>query len=179
MQQENKASTSLFQRRLRIDYDTASRILDTLEQRGYVGPGEGAMPRKILSPNPQAQTQSNAAGNPQAASPQTSTTKPPGAAASQTAAANSTSASTQSSQLGFLKRQYTTAIYDTLRANPKVADPKFVDALKNFNDRPERNHAEQLLQMLNRPESSRGFDKKTIDAIKFLLKRALQLKEMR
>ena len=48
MQQEKKASTSLFQRRLRLGYTRAARILDILENRGYVGPGEGAKPREIL-----------------------------------------------------------------------------------------------------------------------------------
>jgi S-DNA-T family DNA segregation ATPase FtsK/SpoIIIE len=48
MRQEKKASTSLFQRRLRLGYTRAARILDILETRGYVGPGEGAKPRDIL-----------------------------------------------------------------------------------------------------------------------------------
>jgi S-DNA-T family DNA segregation ATPase FtsK/SpoIIIE len=48
MRQEKKASTSLFQRRLRLGYTRAARILDILEERGYVGPGEGAKPREIL-----------------------------------------------------------------------------------------------------------------------------------
>ncbi len=48
MRQEKKASTSLFQRRLRLGYTRAARILDILESRGYVGPGEGAKPREIL-----------------------------------------------------------------------------------------------------------------------------------
>lgn len=48
MRQENRASTSLFQRRLRLGYTRAARVLDILEQRGYVGPGEGAKPREIL-----------------------------------------------------------------------------------------------------------------------------------
>jgi DNA segregation ATPase FtsK/SpoIIIE, S-DNA-T family len=48
MVQEKKASTSLFQRRLRLGYTRAARILDILEARGYVGPGEGAKPREIL-----------------------------------------------------------------------------------------------------------------------------------
>ncbi len=48
MWQEGKASTSLFQRRLRLGYTRAARILDILEARGYVGPGEGAKPREIL-----------------------------------------------------------------------------------------------------------------------------------
>ncbi|MEP6669382.1 MAG: DNA translocase FtsK 4TM domain-containing protein [Chthoniobacter sp.] len=48
MRQEKKASTSLFQRRLRLGYTRAARILDILELRGYVGVGEGAKPREIL-----------------------------------------------------------------------------------------------------------------------------------
>jgi S-DNA-T family DNA segregation ATPase FtsK/SpoIIIE len=48
MRQEKKASTSLFQRRLRLGYTRAARILDILEQRGFVAPGEGAKPREIL-----------------------------------------------------------------------------------------------------------------------------------
>ena len=48
MRQEKKASTSLFQRRLRLGYTRAARILDILEDRGYVGEGEGAKPREIL-----------------------------------------------------------------------------------------------------------------------------------
>ncbi len=48
IQQEGKASTSLFQRRLRLGYTRAARILDILEDRGYVGPGDGAKPREIL-----------------------------------------------------------------------------------------------------------------------------------
>ena len=48
MQQEGKASTSLFQRRLSLGYTRAARILDILERRGYVGPGDGAKPREII-----------------------------------------------------------------------------------------------------------------------------------
>jgi len=44
----NKASTSLLQRRLKIGYARAARILDLLEQKGIVGPQEGSKPRKIL-----------------------------------------------------------------------------------------------------------------------------------
>lgn len=43
-----KASASLLQRRLRIGYARAARILDILEERGVIGPGEGAKPREIL-----------------------------------------------------------------------------------------------------------------------------------
>ena len=48
MRQETKASTSLFQRRLRLGYTRAARVVDILEQRGYVAAGEGAKPREIL-----------------------------------------------------------------------------------------------------------------------------------
>ena len=45
-----KASASLLQRRLRIGYARAARLLDTLEEKRVVGPGEGAKPREILIP---------------------------------------------------------------------------------------------------------------------------------
>lgn len=48
MRAERKASTSLFQRRLRLGYTRATQILDIMEGRGIVGPGEGAKPRPIL-----------------------------------------------------------------------------------------------------------------------------------
>ncbi|MFA5358696.1 MAG: DNA translocase FtsK [Patescibacteria group bacterium] len=43
-----KASASYLQRRLKIGYARAARILDLLEQQGIIGPGEGAKPREIL-----------------------------------------------------------------------------------------------------------------------------------
>ena len=42
-----KASASLLQRKLRIGYARAARLLDMLEERGVVGPGQGAKPREI------------------------------------------------------------------------------------------------------------------------------------
>ncbi len=43
-----KASASFLQRRLRIGYARAARLLDILEEQGVIGPGEGAKPREIL-----------------------------------------------------------------------------------------------------------------------------------
>ena len=43
-----KASASYLQRRLRIGYARAASILDMLEERGVIGPGEGAKPREVL-----------------------------------------------------------------------------------------------------------------------------------
>ncbi len=44
---EHKASTSLLQRRHRLGYVCASSILTELEDRGIVGPMEGARPRCV------------------------------------------------------------------------------------------------------------------------------------
>lgn len=43
-----KASASLLQRRLKVGYARAARILDLLEEQGYIGPSDGAKPREIL-----------------------------------------------------------------------------------------------------------------------------------
>ena len=48
IRQEKKASTSLLQRRLRLGYGRAARMIDILEDRGIIGPQEGAKPREIL-----------------------------------------------------------------------------------------------------------------------------------
>ena len=48
IQVERRASTSLLQRRLRLGYTRAARMMDILEMRGIIGPGEGAKPREIL-----------------------------------------------------------------------------------------------------------------------------------
>ena len=45
---EKKASVSLLQRRLKLGYGRAARMMDELEDRGVVGPGKGAEPRDIL-----------------------------------------------------------------------------------------------------------------------------------
>lgn len=45
---ENKATTSLLQRRMKIGYAKAARIIDALEQLGIVGPYNGSDPREVL-----------------------------------------------------------------------------------------------------------------------------------
>ncbi len=42
-----KASASLLQRRLRVGYARAARLLDILEDKGIIGPGDGAKPREV------------------------------------------------------------------------------------------------------------------------------------
>jgi len=46
--ESNKASSSLLQRRLRVGYSRAARLIDMLEENGIVGPADGSKPREIL-----------------------------------------------------------------------------------------------------------------------------------
>ena len=48
IRQENRASTSMLQRRLKLGYTRAARVMDILEVRGIVGPKDGAKDREIL-----------------------------------------------------------------------------------------------------------------------------------
>jgi hypothetical protein len=45
--QSGKASASLFQRRLRVGYARAARLLDLLEDEGTIGPSDGAKAREV------------------------------------------------------------------------------------------------------------------------------------
>lgn len=49
VREAGKASTSYLQRRLRIGYSRAARLIDLLEERGVIGPADGAKPREVLS----------------------------------------------------------------------------------------------------------------------------------
>ena len=45
-----RASTSYLQRKLKLGYPRAARLMDKLEERGVIGPGDGAKPREVLVP---------------------------------------------------------------------------------------------------------------------------------
>ncbi len=47
VREAKKASASLLQRRLAIGYARAARLLDIMEERGIIGPGDGAKPREV------------------------------------------------------------------------------------------------------------------------------------
>ncbi|MEA3272380.1 MAG: DNA translocase FtsK 4TM domain-containing protein [Patescibacteria group bacterium] len=48
IRQAKKASASLLQRRLKVGYARAARLLDILEEQGFIGPADGAKPRELL-----------------------------------------------------------------------------------------------------------------------------------
>jgi S-DNA-T family DNA segregation ATPase FtsK/SpoIIIE len=47
-QEMGKASTSTLQRRLRLGYGRAARILDMMQHEGIIGPPDGSKPREVL-----------------------------------------------------------------------------------------------------------------------------------
>lgn len=54
-----KASTSYLQRKLRVGYSRAARLMDILEERGVIGPADGAKPREILAGPSTEHTENN------------------------------------------------------------------------------------------------------------------------
>ena len=48
IKETRRASVSMLQRRLKLGYNRAARIMDTLQEKGYVGPENGSSPREIL-----------------------------------------------------------------------------------------------------------------------------------
>ena len=46
--EQGKASASLLQRRFRLGYNRAARVIDLLEERGIIGPNNGSKPREVL-----------------------------------------------------------------------------------------------------------------------------------
>ena len=46
--ENQKASASLLQRRFKLGYNRAARIVDLLEERGIIGPQNGSKPREVL-----------------------------------------------------------------------------------------------------------------------------------
>jgi DNA segregation ATPase FtsK/SpoIIIE-like protein len=48
VEETRKASASYLQRRLSIGYNRAARIIEMMEERGYIGPQQGSKPREIL-----------------------------------------------------------------------------------------------------------------------------------
>ncbi|TAJ14595.1 DNA translocase FtsK [Patescibacteria group bacterium] len=49
VEEAGKASTSYLQRKLRIGYARAARLMDVLEEKGVIGPADGARPRDVLT----------------------------------------------------------------------------------------------------------------------------------
>ena len=45
---QGQASVSMLQRRFRIGYNRAARIIDMMEQNGIIGPQDGSRPRQVL-----------------------------------------------------------------------------------------------------------------------------------
>lgn len=60
--ESGKASTSYLQRRLSVGYSRAARLIDILEERGVIGPGNGAKPREIFKNKEELDNTNNSNG---------------------------------------------------------------------------------------------------------------------
>jgi S-DNA-T family DNA segregation ATPase FtsK/SpoIIIE len=48
VRENGKASTSMLQRRMKLGYARAARVIDILEELGVVGPADGSKPREVI-----------------------------------------------------------------------------------------------------------------------------------
>ena len=48
VREQGKASTSMLQRRMKLGYSRAARVIDILEELGIVGPADGSKPREVI-----------------------------------------------------------------------------------------------------------------------------------
>ena len=51
VEEAGRASTSYLQRKLKIGYSRAARLMDVLEERGVIGPADGSKPREVFTRN--------------------------------------------------------------------------------------------------------------------------------
>src|SRR6185369_10000769 len=56
VEEAGRASTSYLQRKLKIGYSRAARLMDVLEAKGVIGSADGSKPREILTRSGQAET---------------------------------------------------------------------------------------------------------------------------
>jgi S-DNA-T family DNA segregation ATPase FtsK/SpoIIIE len=55
--ESGKASASLLQRRMKVGYARAARLLDELQEAGVVGPADGAKPREVFTEHLRSETE--------------------------------------------------------------------------------------------------------------------------